>query len=70
VAPTSSTVLIEGETGVGKELVAHAIHDLSPRRDRSVIKLNCAAISLLATEKTLSLGKIHISQIFGERRSA
>ena len=44
VAPTSSTVLIEGETGVGKELIAHAIHDLSPRRDRNFVKLNCAAI--------------------------
>ena len=43
-ARSSSTVLIEGETGSGKELVAHAIHELSPRRDHRLVKVNCAAI--------------------------
>jgi PAS domain S-box-containing protein len=52
VAPTSSTVLLQGETGVGKELVAHAIHNLSPRRARPLVKLNCAALppSLVESE--------------------
>jgi transcriptional regulator with GAF, ATPase, and Fis domain len=44
VAATPSTVLVLGETGTGKELIAHAIHNLSPRYDRSFITLNCAAI--------------------------
>ena len=44
VAPTSSTTLIQGETGTGKDLVAHAIHNLSSRRGHPFVKLNCAAI--------------------------
>ncbi len=52
VAPTNSTVLITGETGTGKELVAQAIHQLSPRKEKAFIKVNCAALppSLIESE--------------------
>lgn len=45
VAPTGSTVLLDGETGTGKELVARLLHENGPRRDRAMVKVNCAALS-------------------------
>src|SRR6202162_654403 len=60
VAPTGSTVLLHGETGTGEELIARAVHNLSPRRDRTFVRLNCAAIPSGLVE----------SELFGHEKGA